>query len=395
MIMAGTEIFGMEEIKALTDVIERKMIHRYGSHSVRNGIYRVEEFEAKAEKITGSKHALALTNGTAALIVALKGIGVGPGDEVITSPFTFIATIEAIVACGAVPVLGEIDETLSLDPLSAEKLITERTKAIMPVHMFGGAADLDPFMEIGRKHSIPVIEDACEVVGGTYKGRYLGSIGKCGTWSFDPNKTLTVGEGGIVLTDDEDLFFRMDCYHDHGHIHSKAHDRGEEGKFGLGVNYRLSELQGALGVIALDKMDATLDKLRATKKKILDAVKETGIKARPLHNVEGDTASHLIFMLPSPEAAVSFRRAAGEAGTGFSIISENTWHYAKHWKALEEMGEKDIFGTKSPSYAPETMAGTEALLCRAVMTGLNINMSDEQIEGIINSVKCGAKTALS
>ena len=117
--MAGTEIFGMEEIKALTDVIERKMIHRYGSHSVRNGIYRVEEFEAKAEKITGSKHALALTNGTAALIVALKGIGVDPGDEVITSPFTFIATIEAIVACGAVPVLGEIDETLSLDPLSA------------------------------------------------------------------------------------------------------------------------------------------------------------------------------------------------------------------------------------------------------------------------------------
>lgn len=392
--MAGTEILGIEEIQALTDVIERKMIHRYGSHSVRNGIYRVEEFEEKAKKITGSKYALALTNGTAALITALKGLGVGPGDEVITSPFTFIATIEAIVACGAVPVLGEIDETLGLDPVSAEKLITNKTKALIPVHMFGAAADVDAFVEIGKKYGIPVVEDACEVVGGTYKGRYLGSIGKCGTWSFDPNKTLTVGEGGIVLTDDEDLFFRMDCYHDHGHIHSKAHDRGEDGKFGLGVNYRLNELQGALGVIALQKMPATLEKLRKTKNRILDSVKETGIKARPMHNVEGDTASHLIFMLPSPEAALSFKNAAGEAGTGFSIISENTWHYAKHWKALEEMGEKDIFGTRSPSYAPETMTGTDAILSRAVMTGLNINMSDGEIESIINSVKCGAKTAL-
>jgi len=390
--MAGTEIFGIEEIQALTDVIERKMIHRYGSHSVRSG--RVEEFEEKAKKITGSNHALALTNGTAALIVALKGIGVGPGDEVITSPFTFIATIEAIVACGAVPILGEIEETLGLDPVSAEKLITEKTKALMPVHMFGAAADLDAFVEIGKKYSIPVIEDACEVVGGTYKGRYLGSIGDCGTWSFDPNKTLTVGEGGIILTDDEDLYFKMDCYHDHGHIHSKEHDRGEEGKFGLGVNYRLNELQGALGVIALEKMPATLEKLRKTKKRIVDSVKDTGIIARPMHNPEGDTASHLIFMLPSPEAAVSFRRAAWEAGTSFGIISKNTWHYAKHWKALEEMGEKDIFGTKSPSYAPETMAATEAILSRAVMAGLNINMSDEEIERIISSVKCGAKTTL-
>ncbi len=392
--MAGTEIFGMEEIQALEDVIQRKMIHRYGSHAVRNGIYRVEEFEEKAKKITGSKHALALTNGTAALIVALKGIGINPGDEIITSPFTFIATVEAIVACGAVPVLGDIDDTLGLDPLSAEKLITEKTKALMPVHMFGGAADLDPFIEIGKRHSIPVVEDACEVVGGTYKGRYLGSIGKCGTWSFDPNKTLTVGEGGMVLTDDDDLYFKMDCYHDHGHIHSKEHDRGEEGKFGLGVNYRLNELQGALGVVALNKMPETLEKLRKTKKWIIDSVAVTGIKSRPMHNAEGDTASHLIFILPSPEAALNFRRAAAEAGTSFGLISENTWHYAKHWKALEEMGEKDIFGTKAPSYAADTMASTEAILSRAVMTGLNINMRDDEIERIISSVKKGAQAAL-
>lgn len=156
--MAGTETFGIEEIRVLTDVIERKMIHRYGSHSVRSGIYRVEEFEEKAKKITGSKHALALTNGTAALITALKGIEWVPGDELITSPFTFIATIEAIVACGAVPILGEIDETLGLDPVSAEKLITKKTGALIPVHMFCAAADVDAFVEIGKKYGILVVE---------------------------------------------------------------------------------------------------------------------------------------------------------------------------------------------------------------------------------------------
>ena len=220
--MAGTEIFGKEEIMAAADVIERKMIHRYGSHAERTGVYRAEEFEAAAREITGSKYALAVSSGTAALITALKGVGVKPGDEVITTPFTFIATIEAIVACDAVPVLGELDDTLSLDAASAEKLITPRTKAIMPVHMFGVAADMDKFVALGKKYNIPIIEDACEVVGGTYKGRALGGIGDCGAWSFDPNKTLTVGEAGMVFTDDHDTWFRMDCYHDHGHVHSKG-----------------------------------------------------------------------------------------------------------------------------------------------------------------------------
>jgi 8-amino-3,8-dideoxy-alpha-D-manno-octulosonate transaminase len=361
--MAGTEIFGKEELAAVQDVIERKVIHRYGSHGVRNGIYRVEEFENRAVEITGARHALAVANGTAALIVALKGIGIRPGDEVITSPFAFIATVEAIVACNAVPVLGDIDETLSLDPASAERLITEKTRAIMPVHMFGAAADMERFTELGKKYGIPIIEDACEVVGGTYKGRMLGSLGTCGTWSFDPNKTLTVGEGGIVFTDSEEIHSRMDCYHDHGHIHSKEHDRGAEGKSGLGVNYRLSELQGALGLVALQKMDYALGLLRSTKKRILQAVSDTGIVPRPTHN-------------------------------GCSIIADNTWHFAKHWKALEVMGEKDWFGTRTPSYAPETMAGSDRLLARAVMFGLNIIMDDSSVEKMIRAIRAGAGAAL-
>ena len=357
--MAGTEIFGKEEIMAAADVIERRMIHRYGSHAERAGVYRAEEFEAAAREITGSKYALAVSSGTAALITALKGVGVKPGDEVITTPFTFIATIEAIVACDAVPVLGELDDTLSLDAASAEKLITPRTKAIMPVHMFGVAADMDKFVALGKKYNLPIIEDACEVVGGTYKGRALGGIGDC------------------------------DCYHDHGHVHSKEHDRGAEGKFGFGVNYRISELQGALGVVALRKLPEALASLRATKKKIIEAGIAAGLAPRPMHDPEGDTATHVIFMLPTAEAARKFQAAAGCA-----VIADNTWHYAKHWKALQEMGEKEYFGSRTPSYMPETMAQAESYLSRAVMFGLNIKMSDEAVEMIIKAVEAGAKAAL-
>lgn len=387
--MAGAEIFNSDEIKAVADVIERKMVHRYGSHDARGGIYRAEDFEEKAKRLTGSRYALALSSGTAALITALKGVGVGPGDEVITSPFTFIATVEAIVACDAVPVFGELDETLSLDAASAERRITPRTKAVMPVHMFGVAADMDKFAALGERHKIAVVEDACEVVGGTYKGRALGSLGTCGAWSFDPNKTLTVGEGGMVFTDDHDIWYRMDCYHDHGHIHSKEHDRGAEGKFGLGVNYRISEVQGALGVVALEKMPRALAALRAAKKRIVDAGVAAGLAPRPIHDAAGDTATHVVFMLPTAEAAKKFQAVSGGA-----IIADNTWHYAKHWRALEEMGEKEYFGNITPSYAPKTMAQAESLLSRAVMFGLSTGMSDEAVEKTIAAVKAGARAAL-
>lgn len=392
--MPGAEIFGVEEIKAITDIIERKMIHRYGSHTTRGGFYKVEDFENKAKTLAGSKHALGISNGTAGLIVALKGLGVGAGDEVITSPFSFIATIESIIAVNAVPVFADIDDTLSLCPDSTELKISPRTKAIMPVHMFGVACDMDRFTELGKKYGIPIVEDACEVVGGTYKGRWLGTIGRVGAWSFDPNKMLTVGEGGIILTDDDELYYRMDCYHDHGHIHSKAVDRGAEGKYGIGVNYRLSEVAGALGEVALNKLPLVLADLRATKQKILDAVKETGLVPRPMHSPEGDTATHLIFMMPTAEAAKKFQAAAKEAGTGCAVIAENTWHYAKHWQALQVMGEKDFFGVTAPSYAPDALTQPESKLSRAVMFGLDLFMKEEAVNGIITAAKAGVKAAL-
>lgn len=392
--MAGADIFDDAELRAVTDVIKRKMVHRYSSHAQRKGQYRVDEFENKAKAMTGAKHALAVSSGSAALVVALKGMGVKPGDEVITTPFTFIATVESIVACDAVPVLGDIDETLGLTPESAERLITPRTKAIMPVHMFGCAADMDGFLALGKKHGIPIVEDACEVVGGTYKGRYLGSLGLWGTWSFDPNKSVTTGEGGMILTDDDKLYYRMDCYSDQGHVHRMDIERGDEAIDGFGVDYRLSELAGALGIVALDKIGPVLKKLRSMKQTILDATAHTGIKARPMNDDAGDTASHIIFLLPTAEAAKKFQTAAKKAGTGFGIISGNTWHYALNWKDLQKMSGRDFFGTKAPSYMPESMARSTSILERAVMCGTSATATDGDIEKIIKSIEAGAKAAL-
>ncbi len=395
--MAGTELFDQMELDAVADVIRRKMVHRYSSHSARQGVYRVSEFEAAMAKRVGSKHALAVSNGTSALFVALKAMGIKPGDEVITSAFTFIATVEAIVACGAVPVLADVDESLGMDPRSVESKISAKTAAIMAVHMFGSAVDMDPILELGRRKGLPVVEDACEVTGGTYKGRHLGTLGLWGTYSFDPNKYLTVGEGGVIVTDDDQLARRMEYYHDHGHVHSLEVERGAEDKSGLGLNFRMSELEGALGLVALQKMDRGLELLRTTKKKVLQAVADLaprGLKPRPVADPEGDIATHIAFLLPCADSALAFQKATELAGCPVNVLSQNTWHYAKHWQALRDLGGQDIFGTKAPSYEPETMAQTEGILSRTVFYTPNLLADDAAVEQMVQALRAGAQAAL-
>lgn len=242
--MPGFELFDQREIDAVTDVIKRKMVHRYSFNDCREGIYRVEEFEKAVADMVGSRFCLAVSSGTAALYVGLKAMGIKPGDQIITSPFTFIATVEAIVECGAVPVFADIDESLDMDPSSVAALINEKTRAVMPVHMFGSAADMDAIAKICRDYGLPLLEDSCQAMGATYKGKYVGTIGSWGPYSLDPYKLLTVGEGGLVVTDDEDLYRTMEYAHDHGHVHDKTIDRGAERKSGLGMNFRMSEIQG-------------------------------------------------------------------------------------------------------------------------------------------------------
>jgi 8-amino-3,8-dideoxy-alpha-D-manno-octulosonate transaminase len=326
--MPGFEVFGDKEKQEIMDVLETGVLFRYEFGEQRNGIYKVRTFEENFAKYTGSGYAQAVTSGTVALKVALAVLGVGPGDEVITQGFTFVATWEAIFDIGATPVFTEVDTTLNMDPADLEKKITEKTKAIIPVHMLGSGARIDEIMAIADKHNIPVIEDTAQAAGGKWRSKHLGTFGKCGTFSFDAVKTMTTGEGGMVITDDEKIWRNMSEYQDHGHDHvPNPGGRGGEGRSFIGFNYRMMELQGAIGIAQL----AQLDYIIASQKKNKAAMRESvsklpGVTFRTLVDEEGDSATFLAFFLPSRETAQAVNQILQDNGAGAIFFADNTWH---------------------------------------------------------------------
>ncbi len=272
--MPGFEVFGDEEKKEISDVLETGVLFRYEFGDQRRGIYKVRQFEEQFASYCGTKHAQAVTSGTAALKVALAALGVGPGDEVITQGFTFVATWEAIFDIGAVPVFAEVDETLNMDPADLEAKITPRTKVVIPVHMMGAPARIEEIVAIAERHGIAVLEDTAQAAGASLNGRKLGTFGSCGTFSFDAVKTMTTGEGGMIITADEKLWRAMSEYHDHGHDHAvNPGGRGGEGRRFIGFNYRMMELQGAIGLAQLARLDRDIiQPQRLNKKAMKEAV---------------------------------------------------------------------------------------------------------------------------
>lgn len=180
--------------------------------------------------------------------MALEALDVGPGDEVIVPAFTFVATYEAVLEVGAIPVMADVDDSLNLSSEDIPAKITDRTKAVIPVHMCGAGARIDGILEAARNHGLLVLEDNAQSLGGAFRGRKLGTFGDMATFSFDFYKTITTGEGGMVLTNRRDLYERADGYHDHGHDHNPAVSRALEGRSILGFNYRMNEFQGAVGL---------------------------------------------------------------------------------------------------------------------------------------------------
>jgi 8-amino-3,8-dideoxy-alpha-D-manno-octulosonate transaminase len=257
---------------------------------------------------------------------------------VIVPPFTFIATIESVIAAGAVPVFAEIDETLCLDPEAVKAAITPRTRAVLPVHMCGSMAQIDILKQLCDQNELMLIEDACQSVGATYKGQALGTFGQIGCFSFDPVKTITCGEGGAVITQDENLYMRSDQYADHGHDHI-GNDRGLEDHPILGTNFRISELNAAVGLAQLRKLDAIL-KIQRTNKEIL---KETfsqfpEVSFRWIPDPAGDSATFLSFFLPDEKRARDVARDLGKAGVdGCFYWYDNNWHYIRQWHHLKKL----------------------------------------------------------
>ncbi|MCB2182138.1 MAG: DegT/DnrJ/EryC1/StrS family aminotransferase [Desulfobulbaceae bacterium] len=334
--MPGFEVFGEEEKKEIMDVLDTGVLFRYEFADQRKGIYKVRTFEENFAKYCGAKYAQAVTSGTAALKVALAALGVGPGDEVITQGFTFVATWEAIFDAGAVPVFTEVDETLNMDPADLEKKITDKTKVIIPVHMLGAMARIKEIKAIADKHGIPVLEDTAQAAGGTLEGKHLGTFGACGTFSFDSVKTMTTGEGGMIITDDEKLQRDMSEYHDHGHDHAvNPGGRGGEGRSFIGFNYRMMELQGAMGIAQLKKLNGMITGQKKNKAALKEAIaKIPGVSFRTILDDKGDTATFIGFFLEDAAKAQKVNEVLAANGAGAIPFGSNTWHFYPKWEHL-------------------------------------------------------------
>ncbi len=340
--MPGFELFGDAERKEVNDVLESGVLMRYGFDGMRKGHWKAKELEKELQNTLNVKHAQLTSSGTSALNVALAILGIGAGDEVIMPTFTFVASFESILTAGATPILVDIDDTLTLDPKAVEAAITSKTKAIMPVHMCGSMADLDALKAICDQHNLFLLEDACQAYGGTYKGKYLGTIGHVGCFSFDYVKTITCGEGGAIVTNDSTLAKHADHYSDHGHDHI-GNDRGAEKHPFIGYNYRISELNAAVGLAQVRRTEEFIRLQRKNKKVIKEALEIIPeVTFRRIPDEGGDSAGFLSFFMPTKELAEKVVRAFKEFGIdAYWNYYENNWHYVRKWDHLKDM--KSLF----------------------------------------------------
>jgi 8-amino-3,8-dideoxy-alpha-D-manno-octulosonate transaminase len=314
------------------------MLFRYNHDQQRNGIWKAREFEAEVRKITGAKYAHAVSNGSAAIAIALASAGIGAGDEVICPPFTFIASIEAVLFVGAIPVFAEIDETLCLSAEGIKNAITPKTKGVCLVHMCGTMADMDAIMAVVNEHNLVLVEDAGQAFGASYKGTSVGLFGKTGSFSFDFFKIATAGEGGIFITNDEETYKLADAYSDHGHNHV-GNNRGMEQHPVLGFNYRISELHAAVGLAQTRKVPQILETNRKYKSLLTEILSQTeGISFARLSDPDGDSATFLNFFLPDAETAQRTVDELNKAGVGgFNYWYKNMYHFINQWDHLKNM----------------------------------------------------------
>ncbi|TNJ44936.1 DegT/DnrJ/EryC1/StrS family aminotransferase [Tamlana fucoidanivorans] len=340
--MPGFELFGELERQEVNDVLDNGVLMRYGFDGMRNGHWKAKALEAELQNTLQSKYVQLVSSGTAAVSVALASAGVGAGDEVIMPTFTFVASFEAIMLLGAIPVLVDIDDTLGLDPKAVEEAITPKTKAVMVVQMCGSMANMSALQDICHTHNLLLVEDACQAIGGTYQGKPLGSIGDLGCFSFDFVKTITSGEGGAVVTNNKSYYLNADHYSDHGHDHV-GNDRGAESHPFLGYNFRISELHAAVGLAQIKRLPEfiNIQKRHYTiLREALSVIPEVTFRTVPQGGEE--SYAFLNFFLPNLEIAtkVSERFKANGVDGCFHYYNNN-WHYIRKWEHLKDL--KSLF----------------------------------------------------
>jgi len=404
MYPGGYEIGELEK-QAVIDVINDKYLFRYyGPPNVES---RVKKFEEEFVAKIGVKYGLATNSCTSALISSLVALGVGPGDEVIVPGYTFFASCACIVAAKAVPVIVEVDDSLTIDPDDFERKITPRTKVVIAVHMRGVPCDMDRILSIAKKHNIKVLEDVAQATGGSYHGKRLGSIGDMGAFSFQYHKIITAGEGGIITTNDERLIDRSMAYHDTAACWRPGGPAGRfakaryEGELFPGVNFRMSELTGAVLRAQLTRLDDLLLRMNSNKSRIKNAI--SGIKGltfRRLNDASGDTGIVLIFYVPSPELAGKFALALNAEGIGASSLHNKSvpdWHVYNHWDMILNKWTSTLDGCPYScphyiekggkiEYSPEMNPKTLELLGRSVHIDIPPQLSVQDCDMIAGGI---------
>ncbi|MBU2940550.1 DegT/DnrJ/EryC1/StrS family aminotransferase [Lacinutrix sp. C3R15] len=383
--MPGFELFGDKERKEVNDVLESGVLMRYGFDAMRNGHWKAKELEKALEEKLQVQHAQLVSSGTAAVSIALAAAGIGAGDEVIMPTFTFVASFEAIMMLGAVPVLVDIDDTLTLNPEAVKKAISPKTKAIMPVHMCGSMANLDALKSICIANDLILIEDSSQATGATYKGKPLGSIGDFGCLSLDFVKIITAGEGGAVLTNNPKYAMHADHYSDHGHDH-KGNDRGAETHPFLGYNFRISELHAAVGLAQINR----LDEFVAIQKKNYTILREALAKIpaltfRTVPDGGVESYSFLSFFLPDLETTRKAATACKENGIDACFhYYDNQWHYIRKWQHLKEL--KTLYPVsqevKNGLKYLETAdySKSDALIARNISCLIKLSWTEEEVK---------------
>lgn len=383
--VSGPSVVGEDEIAAVTEVLRNQTLFRYHDDS------QTALLEREAAEFLDARYALMVNSGTSALICALTGVGVGPGDEVIVPGYTYIATAAAVIATGAVPVIAEVDDSLGLDPADVEARITPYTRAVVPVHMRGVPARLDRLMAVAKTHGLKVVEDCCQCVGGQYRGKRVGTYGDAAAWSLNYYKTISSGEGGLVYTDDRDVFERA-CFASDPGLPMWTNDDSEvqwRNEPFPRQTYRPSEVLAAMGRVQLGKIEEILSRQRGLKRAFLDELDEAkGYRFQHIDDPDGDTGVSTSVILHDKELAIGYQHALQAEGVTAGTIYNDGFpdrHIYSYWDAILEKRSphpsgypwKDPNYHGSVEYSKDMLPRTLDLLGRSLRFDFNVNMSTD------------------
>ena len=378
---------GQEEIDALAAVIRSGKLFRYHESSI------AAAFEARYAQFTGTRGCALASSGSAALVAALVGLEVGPGDEVVVPAHTYMATALAVLQVGAIPVVADVDESLTLDPGALRDIIGPRTRAVIPVHMWGLVCDMDAILAVARERGLRVVEDACQCVGGAYEGRPVGSLGDAGCYSFNAYKNMTCGEGGAVASNDARVLQRARCAIDACAFFWTGND-GDVQPFAM-AGSRVSELQAAMLHVQLDRLPAIIDRLRAQKRRLTAAAAGLPLHVAPSRSPGHECGAYMVYRLATPADADAF--AARVGGTVAGKTGRHTCNFWDPILAKRGAHHPELDPFRHPAnrgcrmdYAPDMCRPSLDRLARSVLVRLDPDADDAKQAALADAVRAAA-----